>query len=69
MEGIDGKTILWYVLKGYSAHGVNEFVICCGYEGCPIKECFASYFLCMSDVTFRMRLNSIEVYHKKAEPW
>ena len=69
MVEIGGKPILWHILKTYSAHGINEFVICCGYKGYVIKEYFANYFLHMSDVTFHMRLNSMEVHRKKAEPW
>lgn len=69
MIEIGGKPILWHVLKIYSAHGINEFVICCGYKGYLIKEYFANYFLHMSDVTFYMRTNSMEVHHKNAEPW
>lgn len=69
MIEIGGKPILWHILKIYSAHGINEFIICCGYKGYLIKEYFANYFLHMSDVTFHMKLNSMEVHHKKAEPW
>ena len=69
MIEIGGKPILWHILKLYSAHGINEFVICCGYKGYVIKEYFANYFLHMSDVTFYMKLNSMEVHQKKAEPW
>jgi glucose-1-phosphate cytidylyltransferase len=69
MIDIGGKPILWHILKMYSAHGVNEFVICCGYKGYIIKEYFANYFLHMSDVTFDMASNRMEVHHKHAEPW
>lgn len=69
MIDIGGKPILWHILKIYSAHGINEFVICCGYKGYVIKEYFANYFLHMSDVTLDMSSNSIEVHRKKAEPW
>jgi glucose-1-phosphate cytidylyltransferase len=69
MVEIGGKPIIWHILKIYSAHGINEFVICCGYKGYLIKEYFANYFLHMSDVTFNMTLNSMEVHHKQAEPW
>jgi len=69
MVDIGGKPILWHILKMYSAHGVNEFVICCGYKGYVIKEYFANYFLHMSDVTFCMANNRMEVHHKHAEPW
>ena len=69
MVEIGGMPILWHILKMYSTHGINEFVICCGYKGYVIKEYFANYFLHMSDITFDMRMNSMEVHHKKAEPW
>ena len=69
MIEVGGRPILWHILKIFSAHGINEFVICCGYKGYVIKEYFANYFLHMSDVTFHMRMNSMEVHHKKAEPW
>lgn len=69
MVEIGGKPILWHILKSYSAHGINEFVICCGYKGYVIKEYFANYFLHMSDVTFDMEQNQMEVHQKYAEPW
>lgn len=69
MIEIGGKPILWHIMKIYSAHGVNEFVICCGYKGYMIKEYFANYFLHMSDVTFDMEKNEMEVHQRKAEPW
>jgi glucose-1-phosphate cytidylyltransferase len=69
MIEIGGRPILWHILKIYSAHGVNDFVICCRYKGYVIKEYFANYFLHMSDVTFDMADNSIVVHEKKAEPW
>ncbi len=69
MIEIGGKPILWHIMKGYSAHGVNDFVICCGYKGYLIKEYFANYFLHMSDVTFDMSRNEMEVHHRHAEPW
>lgn len=69
MIEIGGKPILWHIMKSYSAHGVNEFVICCGYKGYLIKEYFANYFLHMSDVTFDMAHNRMEVHERKAEPW
>jgi glucose-1-phosphate cytidylyltransferase len=69
MVEIGGRPILWHILKIYSEHGINEFVICCGYKGYVIKEYFANYFLHMSDVTFHMRTNSMEVHRKQAEPW
>ena len=69
MVEIGGKPILWHIMKMYSHHGVNDFVICCGYKGYVIKEYFANYFLHMSDVTFDMRSNRMEVHQKRAEPW
>lgn len=69
MIEIGGKPILWHIMKTYSTHGVHEFVICCGYKGYIIKEYFANYFLHMSDVTFDMRSNRMEVHQQKAEPW
>ncbi|WP_417537722.1 glucose-1-phosphate cytidylyltransferase [Marinomonas sp.] len=69
MVEIGGKPILWHIMKMYSAHGINEFVICCGYKGYVIKEYFANYFLHMSDVTFNMKDNCMEVHEKRAEPW
>jgi glucose-1-phosphate cytidylyltransferase len=69
MIEIGGKPILWHIMKIYSAHDVNEFVICCGYKGYVIKEYFANYFLHMSDVTIEMADNNMVVHQKKAEPW
>ncbi|MES2948372.1 MAG: glucose-1-phosphate cytidylyltransferase [Pseudomonadota bacterium] len=69
MVEIGGKPILWHIMKIYSAHGVNDFVICCGYKGYLIKEYFANYFLYMSDVTFDMSKNTMEVHQRSAEPW
>ena len=69
MIEIGGRPILWHIMKIYSAHGVNEFVICCGYKGYVIKEYFANYFLHMSDVTFDIKHNKMEVHHNNAEPW
>ena len=69
MVEIGGKPILWHILKMYSHHGINDFVICCGYKGYVIKEYFANYFLHTSDVTFDMAHNKMEVHHKRAEPW
>jgi glucose-1-phosphate cytidylyltransferase len=69
MIEVGGKPILWHILKMYSSHGVNNFIICCGYKGYVIKEYFANYFLHMSDVTFDMADNRMEVHHQKAEPW
>jgi len=69
MIEIGGKPILWHIMKTYSAYGVNDFVICCGYKGYMIKEYFANYFLHMSDVTFDMADNRMVVHQRKAEPW
>lgn len=69
MIEIGGKPILWHIMKIYSSHGVNDFIICCGYKGYLIKEYFANYFLHMSDVTFNMANNQMQVHHKHAEPW
>lgn len=69
MVEIGGRPILWHVMKIYSAHGINEFIICVGYKGYVIKEYFANYFLHMSDVTFDVRANSMEVHQHHAEPW
>jgi len=69
MIEIGSKPILWHIMKLYSTHGVNDFVICCGYRGYLIKEYFANYFLHMSDVTFDMTNNKMEVHHQSAEPW
>lgn len=66
---IGGRPILWHIMKNYSTHGVNDFVICCGYKGYLIKEYFANYFLHMSDVTFDMSKNEMEVHQQNAEPW
>ena len=69
MIEIGGKPILWHILKIYARHGINDFVICCGYKGYVIKEYFANYFLHMSDVTFDMAKNQMEVHTRNAEPW
>jgi len=69
MVEIGGKPILWHILKMYSHHGIQDFVICCGYKGYVIKEYFANYFLHMSDVTFDMSTNRMEVHQRHAEPW
>jgi len=69
MVEIGGKPILWHIMKLYSAHGINDFVICCGYKGYVIKEYFANYFLHQSDVTFDMSTNEMQVHHKRAENW
>lgn len=69
MIEIGGKPILWHIMKVYSAHGINDFVVCCGYKGYVIKEYFANYFLHMSDVTFDIKHNKMAVHQNSAEPW
>jgi len=69
MVEIGEKPILWHVMKIYSAHGINNFIVCCGYKGYMIKEYFSNYFLHMSDVTFDMKNNRMEVHHNNVEPW
>ena len=69
MVEIGGKPILWHIMKIYSWHGINDFVVCCGYKGYVIKEYFANYFLHMSDVTFDIQHNRMEVHQQYAEPW
>lgn len=69
MIEIGGKPVLWHIMKTYSAHGIHDFIICCGYKGYMIKEYFANYYLHTSDVTFDMANNSMEVIQNTAEPW
>lgn len=69
MIEVGGRPILWHIMKIYSQHGINDFIICCGYRGYMIKEYFANYFLHMSDVTIDMENNVVEVHAKKAESW
>ena len=69
MVEIGGKPILWHIMKMYSSHGITEFIICCGYKGYVIKEYFANYLLHMSDVTFDIQNNNMEVINKRAESW
>ena len=69
MIEIGGKPVLWHIMKIYSHYGINEFVICCGYKGYVIKEYFANYFLHMSDVTFDLANNRMDVHQHKTEPW
>ncbi len=69
MVEIGGKPMLWHIMKIYSTHGINDFVICCGYMGYVIKEYFANYFLHMSNVTFDMKTNKMEVHQNNVEPW
>lgn len=69
MVEVGGRPILWHIMKTYSAHGITDFIVCCGYKGYVIKEYFANYFLHMSDVTFDMRFNQMNVHAGNAEPW
>lgn len=69
MIEIGGKPVLWHIMKMYSHHGINDFIICLGYKGYLIKEYFANYFLHMSDVTFDMQVNRMEVHQRYVEPW
>ena len=69
MIEIGGKPILWHIMKIYSKHGINDFIVCCGFKGYVIKEYFANYFLHMSDVTFDMVSNRMQILNQKAEPW
>jgi len=69
MIEIGGKPILWHIMKMYSTHGVNEFIICCGYKGYVIKEYFANYFIHNSDITFDVQNNKMEIHQNSAEPW
>jgi glucose-1-phosphate cytidylyltransferase len=69
MIEIGGKPILWHIMKLYAAHGIQDFVVCCGYKGYVIKEYFANYFLHQSDVSFDLRANRMEVHEHHAEPW
>lgn len=69
MVEIGGRPILWHIMKIYSSHGIDEFIVCCGYKGFVIKEFFANYFLRMSDVTFDMRFNQMNTHSANAEPW
>ncbi len=69
MVEIGGRPILWHIMKHYSSHGINDFIVCCGYKGYLIKEYFSNYFLHSSDVTFDMAANTMEVHARSAEPW
>ncbi|MEX0346030.1 MAG: glucose-1-phosphate cytidylyltransferase [Rhizobiaceae bacterium] len=69
MIEIGGRPILWHIMKIYSAHGIDDFIVCCGYKGYMIKEYFANYFLHMSDVTFDMKNNDMRIHKRNAEPW
>ncbi|MEB3250626.1 MAG: glucose-1-phosphate cytidylyltransferase [Cyanobacteriota bacterium] len=69
MVEVGGRPILWHIMKIYSTHGIDDFIICCGYKGYVIKEYFANYFLHMSDVTFDLRYNQMNIHNGNAEPW
>jgi glucose-1-phosphate cytidylyltransferase len=69
MVEIGGKPIIWHIMKLYASHGINEFIICCGYKGYVIKEFFSNYFIQMSDVTIDMASNKMEILRKNSEPW
>jgi glucose-1-phosphate cytidylyltransferase len=69
MVEIGGRPVLWHIMKIYSAHGINDFIVCCGYKGYVIKEYFANYFLHMSDVTLSLKDNSMKVHNSNSEPW
>lgn len=69
MVEIGGKPILWHIMKMYSTHGINDFIICCGYKGYVIKEYFANYFLHQSDITIDMRTNKMDIHNQRTEPW
>ena len=69
MVEVGGRPILWHIMKTYSSHGINEFIICCGYKGHVIKEYFANYFLYNADMTYDIQENSMSVHHNSAEPW
>lgn len=69
MIDIGHRPILWHIMKIYSSHGINDFIVCCGYRGNLIKQYFAEYFLCQSDVTFDLANNKMEVHQNTAEPW
>ena len=69
MIEIGGRPILWHIMKIYSHYGINDFIVCLGYKGYVVKEYFSNYFMHMSDVTFDMRSNQMEVHQGRAEPW
>ncbi|MEM6761950.1 MAG: glucose-1-phosphate cytidylyltransferase [Pseudomonadota bacterium] len=69
MVEIGGRPILWHIMKIYAHHGINDFIICCGYKGYMIKEYFSNYFMHMSDVTFDMATNQVTYHQNRAEPW
>ena len=69
MVEVGGKPILWHIMKMYSKHGINDFIICCGYKGYVIKEYFANYYIHQSDVTFNLENNQVTIHKDRAEPW
>ena len=69
MIEIGGKPILWHIMKMYTHHGINDFIICCGYKGYIIKEYFSNYFLHQSNVTFDIKNNTVEIHKESSEPW
>ena len=69
MIEIGGRPLLWHILKTYSHHGINDFIICCGYKGYVIKDYFANYFIHMSDVTFDLAANQVKIHQNFVEPW
>ena len=69
MIEIGGKPVLWHILKTYSHHGINDFIVCLGYKGYMIKEYFSNYFLHTSDITLDLSKNQMHVHHRHAEPW
>lgn len=69
MIELGGRPILWHIMKIYSQYGLNDFVICCGYKGYMIKEYFANYFMHVSDVTFNLRENKMQIHSSTSEPW
>ena len=69
MIEVGGKPLLWHIMKMYSKHGINDFIICCGYKGYIIKEYFSNYFLHQSDITFCMKKNTTEIHEERVEPW
>src|SRR5206468_2981936 len=69
MVEVGGRPIIWHIMKIYSAAGINDFIICTGYKGYVIKEYFSNYYMHMSDVTFDLAHNKVEIHKAKAEPW
>ena len=69
MVEIGGRPMLWHIMKMYSVHGVNDFIVCCGYRGYVIKEYFANFSLHMSDITFDLKQNTVHMRKERTEPW